>query len=268
MESVQQYTDMRVELLEETRNDSKIFHLILSYPEVNTSFSQYKPGQFVMLRFPDMCGNTLFGRPFSIANISAGCIELYFLAQGKITTKMSYLCVGDNVQVWGPLGNTYSSSAEGKMLIIAGGIGIAPFVGYTQQYCTKNVEFLFGHRIPLESYPYESVAEQCLKSLAYDTDKYPLAGFLEIIHNTMKEYSDGKVLVCGPLPLLRTVQRHAVENSIYTEISVEEQMMCGIGVCLACVCKTTAIYPKEILRNSYVQSCTEGPIFEAQHIIL
>mgnify|MGYP000273161817 FL=1 len=46
------------------------------------------------------------------------------------------------------------------------------------------------------------------------------------------------IYACGPTPMLRAIKNYAEENGIECYISLEERMACGIGACLACVCKT------------------------------
>ena len=46
------------------------------------------------------------------------------------------------------------------------------------------------------------------------------------------------IYACGPTPMLRAIKAYAEENEIECYISLEERMACGIGACLACVCKS------------------------------
>lgn len=72
------------------------------------------------------------------------------------------------------------------------------------------------------------------------------------------------IYACGPTPMLRAIKAYAIENQIECFISMEEKMACGIGACLACVCKS-----KEIDGHSHVHNkrvCKEGPVFRAQDI--
>ena len=71
---------------------------------------------------------------------------------------------------------------------------------------------------------------------------------------------------CGPTPMLRGVKAFAEANHIPAQISLEEKMACGIGACLACVCKS-----KEEDHHSHVHNkriCKDGPVFHAQEVEL
>ena len=63
----------------------------------------------------------------------------------------------------------------------------------------------------------------------------------------------GRVLGCGPDPMLRAAARLARERGLEAELSLEEPMACGVGVCLGCVV--------ELADGRYVPSCKEGPVF-------
>ena len=74
------------------------------------------------------------------------------------------------------------------------------------------------------------------------------------------------IFACGPTPMLRAIKAYAEENNIPCWISMEEKMACGIGACLACVCKS-----KEVDGHSHVHNkriCKDGPVFEASEVEL
>ena len=71
---------------------------------------------------------------------------------------------------------------------------------------------------------------------------------------------------CGPTPMLRGIKAFAEKAGIPAYISMEEKMACGIGACLACVCKS-----KEVDHHSQVHNkriCKDGPVFLATDIEL
>ena len=108
-----------------------VYLIWLESPQIASSA---QPGQFVMVR----CGEGfkhLLRRPLSIHQLADG-IKLAFLFNvvGKGTHWLSQCQVGDNVDLLGPLGNGYSIHPEShKLLLVAGGIGIAPLCFLTQQ---------------------------------------------------------------------------------------------------------------------------------------
>ena len=71
---------------------------------------------------------------------------------------------------------------------------------------------------------------------------------------------------CGPTPMLRAVKEYAEANNIEAQISMEERMACGIGACLACVCKSKDVDHHTNVHNKRV--CKEGPVFDAREVEL
>lgn len=241
---------------------SGIYKVILS---PHQSLGEWKAGQFIMLSLESE-QSCSFARPFSIASVDYSTITLYIQVRGKETKRIRMLQQTDRVFLWGPLGNSFSNSSK-KTLIIAGGIGIAPFVTYTNQYTTP-MTMLFGHRLSLENYPLDSLGKQTTVTAFHDTDQKSLQVFLDAIYSAMLEYKNEHIIACGPLPLLRYIRKIAIEHTIHTEISLEETMFCGIGACLGCVCHTTKEYPDTRLTDTYIQSCTYGPVFLANTVLI
>ena len=74
------------------------------------------------------------------------------------------------------------------------------------------------------------------------------------------------IYACGPTPMLRGVKAFAEEKETPAQISLEERMACGIGACLACVCKTADKDPHSQVNNTRV--CADGPVFPAEYLDL
>ena len=72
------------------------------------------------------------------------------------------------------------------------------------------------------------------------------------------------IYACGPLPMLRAIKEYAAENNIECWISMEERMACGIGACLACVCKSKERDEDSNVKNKRI--CKEGPVFRAEEV--
>ena len=82
-----------------------------------------------------------------------------------------------------------------------------------------------------------------------------------------EEGLDAQVIyACGPTPMLRALKAYAAENGIECWLSLEEKMACGIGACLACVCKSKEIDEHSQVHNKRI--CKDGPVFLADDIEL
>ena len=74
------------------------------------------------------------------------------------------------------------------------------------------------------------------------------------------------IYACGPTPMLRAIQSYALEHGIEAQLSLEERMACGVGACLACVCKSKEIDDHSQVKNKRV--CKDGPVFYAEEVEL
>lgn len=254
----------------------------------NPGWANWHPGQFVMIRphnaaRPDI----LWARPFSIAYAEGDTVSIVFQAVGRATRGMLGLERGELLTVWGPLGNAFAVSHAGPTLLLAGGIGIAPFVGYIKRHPEpENLRLEFGHRLPLECYPFaECVAPDCVPDEAGKNSRFQAgshhercpedrARFIATLEESIRDTAsrNGLVLACGPLPFLRSVQQFSLRYSAFAQLSLETRMACGIGACLGCVVKkklpASSARPQTPDAFTYVQTCTEGPVFRADAIEL
>ena len=191
----------------------------------------------------------------------------FFQVVGRGTRRMAELKAGDTVRVWGPLGNGFAMEPDTPTLLLAGGMGIVPFVGYVSEHPKPwNVTMLFGHREPLSCYPVDSINEHVPLDSLRETVPGDLDNFIFTIQERMREYAEqkGLILACGPLPFLKTVHGFARELNARVQLSLENRMACGVGACLGCVTRTT----EADKRNGLVQTCNHGPVFWANQIEL
>ena len=96
------------------------------------------PGQFFMIR-PATGSDPLLGRPFALFDVyhdAAGNpagVEFGFVTVGKLTTLMSHWRPGDQVSLWGPLGNGFPVPECRHLICVAGGIGQTPFLSVIRE---------------------------------------------------------------------------------------------------------------------------------------
>ena len=162
-------------------------------------------------------------------------------------------------------------ASHGVKALLAGGMGIVPFVGYVSEHPKPwNVTMLFCHREPLSCYPVDSINEHVPLDSLRETVPGDLDNFIFTIQERMREYAEqkGLILACGPLPFLKTVHGFARELNARVQLSLENRMACGVGACLGCVTRTTEEWPVADKRNGLVQTCNHGPVFWANQIEL
>jgi dihydroorotate dehydrogenase electron transfer subunit len=250
---------LKVSPVGQSKTAGEFFELKLERPDWNG----WKPGQFVMIRPSAWELDMLWGRPFSLSTGDADSITLFIQAVGRGTRRLAELSPGDAVTMWGPLGNSFAVEPDLPTLLLAGGIGIAPFRGYVEQHPRpENLSLFLAHRLPLDYYPYgllsKAVDSQCMLEAKPSDLECIIETLGELIEQNAKQ--GGLVLCCGPTPFMRTVKRFAKAYGARAQLSLENRMACGVGACLGCVTKDGA--------GRHVQVCTRGPVFWADKVEL
>lgn len=224
-----------------------------------------KPGQFVALYCNDK--SRMLPRPISICEIDkkSNKLRLVYRVVGKGTDEFSKYHAGAELEIMGPLGNGFPmEKAEGKKaLLIGGGIGIPPMVELAKQLKAKEKNVVAGYRNLL-------FLDGELKAAGnfYAATEDGSAGVKGTVIDAIKtnKIQADVIYACGPAPMLRAIKEYAKEQGIEAWISMEEKMACGIGACLACVCKTKEKDEHTNVKNARI--CKEGPVFNAQEVEL
>ena len=220
-----------------------------------------KPGQFVSLYSKD--GSKLLPRPISLCEIDKeqGRLRIVYRVVGAGTKEFSAYQAGDDIEIMGPLGNGFPLK-EKKAFLIGGGIGIPPMLELAKNLnCEK--QMVLGYRDVL--FLNEEFEQYGKVYVATEDGSAGTKG--NVIDAIKANALDADVIyACGPTPMLRALKAYAAENGIECWLSLEEKMACGIGACLACVCKS-----KEVDAHSHVHNkriCKDGPVFAAEEVEL
>ena len=215
------------------------------------------PGQFYLLRA--VKSDFLLGRPISLfmARKTGDSVTLEFLIlrKGGGTVELSTLERGDEVQVIGPLGNTFPRPPAGaKTAIFGGGVGIAPVAGFASTLPEKSYDFFAAFRSG--RYGLEHIAP---KNLFVTTDdgsvgtKGTVAAAIDA--TGIAQYDI--VYACGPLPMLAHIQKLCDKTGVQSWLSMENRMACGVGACLGCTMRTA---------EGNKRCCKDGPVFDGKII--
>lgn len=243
----------------------QFFALRLEHP----GWTNWQPGQFVMIR-PESYGLEMpLARPLSICHVTKRHLVLFFKVVGKGTRALAQLKPGDKVRLWGPLGNYFAIETDRPTLLLAGGMGIAPFVGYVYRHPQAwNMSMLFGHRDPLGCYPVDSINERIPVDSLREDGKADLDNLIFSMQEKLRDCAEqkGLALACGPEPFLRSAASLARETGARLQVSLERKMACGIGACLGCACWTSKKFPVVSARERPVQICASGPVFWADQL--
>lgn len=249
---------IKARILSQKRIATDIYSMVFAAPEIA---SQARAGQFVSLYSRD--GAKLMPRPISICEIDKmeGTLHLVYRVVGAGTKEFSQLTAGDRIEVMGPLGNGFTLRNK-KAILIGGGIGIPPMLALAKNLnCEKSV--VLGFRD--ETFLTEEFEPHANVYLSSEDGRHGVRGN---VLDAIREYhiTGDVIYACGPIPMLRGIRSYALEHGLEAQISLEEKMACGIGACLACVCKTTEIDEHSNVHNKRI--CKDGPVFFAEEVEL
>ncbi len=240
------------------------------------------PGQFFMVRDP-LVNDPLIGRAFAIYDCdpNQGWIEIVYLVKGKLTTRLAEKREGDSVAFCGPLGNAFSVAPVQQLVMVAGGIGMTPFLALAREALglqhfgtapnrarkyAERVHFCYGVR-GREYLASADEFEALGVSLSITTDDGSV-GPAKRVTDALVEFLDqllptsARVVCCGPEPMMQAVAAIASSRNLACEVSLETPMACGIGICFTCVAKVGCENDWD-----YKRTCVEGPIFDAAQIV-
>ena len=218
-----------------------------------------KAGQFVSVYCQE--GSRLLPRPISICEIekSKNAIRLVYRVAGKGTDEFSKMSTGMQLKIVGPLGNGFPKKDK-KAFLIGGGIGIPPMLQLAKELdCEKQIVLGFRDELFLMD---EFKAQGDVYVATEDGSAGTKGNVLDAIRENGLEADI--IYACGPLPMLRALKEYAAEKKMECWISMEERMACGIGACLACVCKSKEKDAHSNVNNKRV--CKEGPVFRAEEV--
>ena len=233
-----------------------IFSMWLRTEAANTAV----PGQFISMYTND--GTKLLPRPISICEIDKeeGALRVVYRVTGENTgtKQFSEAKAGDVIPVIGPLGNGFPlEKAEGKKaFLMGGGIGVPPILELSKQLnCEKQI--VMGSRDANTFLKEQFDANGSVYISTEDGSVGTKGNVMDAIREN--GLSADIIYACGPTPMLRAIKNYAEENGIECYISLEEKMACGIGACLACVCKSKEKDHHTNVNNKRI--CKDGPVF-------
>ncbi len=269
-------TDFKVQSNESLTD--RLFMLRLT-PADGSLIAECKAGQFAELRVDDE-PKIFLRRPISIHRIDREKNELWLLIQraGNGTNQLSTLREGDVLNIVYPLGNGFTFQPEtGRYLLIGGGVGVAPLLetGFALQQQGAQVTYLLGARSCADLI---SVAQYKNAGCVYATTEdgsivpglegedaagrpYCQKGFATQ-HSVLQEGDFDAIRVCGPGPMMKAVAKvvgawKQNEQPNFCEVSLENKMACGLGVCLCCV---------EDTKEGHKCVCSDGPVFDIKDL--
>lgn len=248
-----------------------IYRMVLEAPAAAAAAA---PGQFVNLYVnnPSM----LLPRPISIceADPETGLLTLIYAVVGHGTDELAGYTAGTRLRLMGPLGNGFPMERAGQesvreILLVGGGLGIPPMLFLARKlhelYPEKGIRIFNGFRskpwIEEEFMPYGEI---------FNASDDGRSGFMGNVIDAMEykmiftdENIKALLYTCGPLPMMRAIQKWQQGYNMETWFSLEERMGCGFGACAGCPAKLRM--PDGSVARKGV--CKMGPVFPGEDVI-
>ncbi len=203
------------------------------------------PGQFFMLNY------RVSQRPFSVSHYDGDIIGFTIQNRGKCSKLMIDAEIGEYFGLTGPLGSFFKTENRTNVVLIGGGIGIAPIYFLANYLKNKDIKMtiLFGAKSIRElEFTFNSGL-----NISYYTDNgsYGKKGFVTIdLEQIIKENNYDSLYLCGPEKMMVKVIEIAKNKIKEIQLSMERYMKCGLGLCGSCV-----------LDDIGLRVCEEGPVF-------
>ena len=237
----------------------QIYLLKVFCPETS---SIIKPGQFLNIRVTDKI-YPLLRRPFSVCDVEGDHLYVMFNIMGEGTSILAHKPIGSDLDILGPLGNGFNLEGDyDTAIIVAGGLGAAPFPFVTRKLKGKKEIFSFvGGRTK-----YDIITHNLMnvKEASDDGSRGYKGTVVKLLENNLNQIKSNKVKVfgCGPTAMLRALKEFCIKNNLECEVSTECAMACGFGICQGCPIESTEE------QDHYLLVCKDGPVFNIKDVVI
>lgn len=213
-----------------------------------------RPGQFVELSIEGL----FLRRPISVCNFDEGELTLVYKVVGKGTADMAAMQVGRKVDVLTGLGNGFNADAEcQRALLVGGGVGVPPLYRLARELLAKGreVTVVLGFNTAAELFYEEEFKALGVNLVVATVDGSK--GVKGFVTDAIREsgVAFDYFYSCGPLPMLKALSQSVTADG---ELSLEERMGCGFGICMGCSIQTA---------SGAKRVCKEGPVFKKEEIL-
>ena len=217
-----------------------------------------KPGQFIILRMDDK-GERI---PLTIADWDEKTVTIVFMEVGKTTQKLATLNVGDSIADFvGPLGQSTEIESFGRVVVVGGGVGIAPIFPLARELKRKGntVISIIGSRnkdLLFWEDKMRSVSDEII--VTTDDGSY---GRKALVTQPLKEILERekiqRVFAIGPVIMMKFCAATTKPFGVKTMVSLNPIMVDGTGMCGCC---------RVEVGGETKFACVDGPDFDA-HLV-
>jgi len=257
----------KAQVISNNQVSTSLFEMVVKAPQI---VPLCNPGQFIHIRVSSQ-NDPLLRRPLSLYDVDRqqNTITLLYKVVGRGTEILSRITAGEYLDIMGPLGRAFGYPQDGQTaLLVGGGAGIAPLLfvarellgkGYRTQvlYGTQSSDDLVAmdrfRRLGAEIWPAALDGKVGYSGLVTDLLRE---------HLSRQEDKNVYIYTCGPEPMMAQVAAYASERGLEGQVSLEENMACGVGACLGCARRLKSS------DQGYVKVCKDGPVFGLQEVEL
>lgn len=232
------------------------------------------PGQFVGITVGDELSGAMLRRSFALHAVSPAAdrteediLDIVVSPEGKGSTWLATRELGTTVDLVGPLGRPFPVPRERvNCVLVGGGYGSAPlfWLAATLRERGCNVEMVLGAANRERLFGAEK-AERYADEVTIVTDdgsRGRQGWVTDVLPEVIRRSDAAVVYACGPMGMLEAVTRVSGEMGVVSQVSVEESMACGIGVCMTCVLPVRGSDG----HTRMLRSCVEGPTFRGDRV--
>ena len=229
-----------------------------------------RPGHFVNVRITGV-QFVILRRPLAVFDVTGSTIKFFMKVAGRGTQWMSQLRPGKELDIVGPLGKgLFEINFAKRIILVAGGVGLAPLYYFLSYYNNENVEKILFYGARKNSHLFFQNELISLTDQCYFVTEDGSLGEKGMVNEELRKFfllseprSDDLIMTCGPNPMIKEIVKFAHSEKIACQVSLESYMGCGTGVCLSCVVPSNDVLDEG---EKYFQVCCEGPVVDSRRI--
>ncbi len=220
-----------------------------------------QPGHFLMVRMNEP-GERI---PLTVADFDRrrGTVTVVIQAVGKSTREMMQLAEGDSILDFiGPLGEASHIQKRSKIILVGGGLGVAPVYPQLRAYkeLGSTTLSIIGFRTrELVFWEAKFRAQSDELHIATDDGSYGHKGFVsQVLQMVLEQHRDTQeVVAIGPLPMMKACCEVTRPFGVRTMVSLNSIMVDGTGMCGSC---------RVTVGGRLKFACVDGPDFDGHQV--
>ncbi len=237
---------------------AEVFEMEVSAPLIAR---ERRAGQFVVLQLGDDFNERI---PLTIADADPlkGSITLIFQAVGESTHRLARLSEGDYIaNLLGPLGRPTDVHRYGRVVVVGGGIGVAPAfpIAQAMKAAGNEVRVIMGARnssLLIFRDRMRSVDPDTI--IVTDDGSEGIKGLVTApLDELCRDWKPDCVVAIGPAVMMKFCAQTTQKYGIHTLVSLNTIMIDGTGMCGGC---------RVVVGGKMKFVCVEGPEFDGHQV--